>query len=197
MSKPSRYHSYHHQRRPMTDWSNSNNVTTMLTARQWNNRRVVLAKKTIEYFLLPQQFHHLIQTGQLTDVQSNLTTTEERKILQGGLIHLPLNMESPQHHHHHHHYHHPIHREHQSMFYNAFPFLQPQISSDYSLQFQPSGLQIAAAGKLGSVLGSVHDSRSPKCSRLMLTFLRRNPNNFYPIWRKVYLYDFWKMDFTA
>ena len=195
----SRHHSDHHGRDPMTDWLNSRNVTTMLTGRQeGNNRRVVLAKKTIEYFLLPQQFHHLIQTGQLTDVQSNLTTTEERKILQGGLIHLPLNMESPQHHHHHHHYHHPIHREPQSMFYNAFPFLQPlmsgserrepQISSDYSLQFQPSGLQIAAAGKLGSVLGSVHDSRSPKCSRLMLTFLRRNPNNFYPIWRKVYLY---------
>ena len=160
MSKPSRYHSYHHQRRPMTDWSNSNNVTTMLTARQWNNRRVVLAKKTIEYFLLPQQFHRLIQTGQLTDVQSNLTTTEERKILQEGLIHLPLNNESPHHHHHHHHYHHPNPREPQSMFYSAFPFLQPLMSgsvrrrlhnpSDYSLQFQPNTFQVAA-GELRSV----------------------------------------------
>ena len=149
IAKPSRYHSGHHGRDRMTDWLSSKNVTTMLTGRQWDNRRLVLAKKTIEYFLLPQQLHHLIQTGQLTDIQSNLTTSrEERKISQGG-----LNRESPQHHHHHH-YHHPNHREPQSIFYNAFPFLQPlmpgsvrqrpHIPSDYSLQFQPNAFQIAA-----------------------------------------------------
>ena len=138
----------------------------MLTAKQLNNRRVVLAKKTIQYFLLPQQIHHLIQTGHLTDVQSNLTTTEERKILQDVVLsHHPLNMESRQHHHHHHHYyHHPNQGEHKSMFYKAFPFLQPLISgsiqrggvhipSDYNLQYKmPNTHQITAAEREGDFL---------------------------------------------
>ena len=165
MAKLSRYHSGQHGQHPMTDWLNSKNVTTMLTAKQLNNRRVVLAKKTIQYFLLPQQFHHLIQTGQLTDVQSNLTTTEEKKILQEVVLSQhPLNMESRQHHHHHHHYHHhPNQGEPQSLFYKAFPFLQRLISgsarqrahipSDYTLQYQmPNTHQITAGEREGDFL---------------------------------------------
>ena len=72
---------------------------------------------------------------------------------------LNLNMESSQHHHHHHHhhyYHHPSQGEPQTLFYKAFPFLQPLISgsahipSDYNLQYQmPNGHQITAAGEHG------------------------------------------------
>merc|ERR1719209_1306049 len=91
----------------------------MLTAKQLNNRRVVLAKKTIQYFLLPQQFHYY------------------------------------------HYYHHPNQGEHKSMFYKAFPFLQPLISgsiqrggvhipSDYNLQYKmPNTHQITAAEREG------------------------------------------------
>ena len=141
----------------MPNLFNSKNVTTMLTAKDSEDRRVVLAKKTIQYFLLPHHINHLIQTGQLSDVQSNVTTSEEREILQATLnYHLlnlknaqnmqsSLDMDSPQHHHHyyqqhHHHYHHQP----QADFPNALPlmqqpewsspFLNPQIPSNYAGQ---------------------------------------------------------------
>ena len=140
----------------MPNLFNSKNVTTMLTAKDSEDRRVVLAKKTIQYFLLPHHINHLIQTGQLSDVQSNVTTSEEREILQATLnYHLlnlknaqnmqsSLDMDSPQHHHHyyqqhHHHYHHQP-----QAFPNALPlmqqpewsspFLNPQIPSNYAGQ---------------------------------------------------------------
>ena len=117
----------------------STNVTTMLTAKGLNNKRLVLVKKTLQYFFLPQVLHNLIKLGKLTDLQSNMTSIKENKIFLAGLRHHPLHMASPEqqqhHHHHHHHYHQDNHPEPHPMLHEALPFLQPLLPR--SMRHQP------------------------------------------------------------
>ena len=56
-------------------------LTTMFSANVFGKGRIILVRKTIEYFMMPEAMHDLVGNGNITNGISNITCKEELHVL--------------------------------------------------------------------------------------------------------------------